>query len=242
MNIIKKCWNAILEFFFPSNLTCMFCGRDVSSPKICYCQNCAESLPFNLGKRCKICDDVVCGDSEVCDSCKSHHKSFDKAVSPFSYEGSVKALVLKLKNDNAKYLAPQMAALMAERLYAENFDFDLIVPTPLSQKSFNKRSFNQAELLAKELGKIFNLPVDTASFVKEKETKHQKELGFSDRQKNLQNAFKIKDKVKLLHKKILLVDDVMTTGATANECAKTLKKVADKVFVVTFARNRYGKK
>lgn len=239
--MFKKIWNWLLELFFPSNLKCIFCGRDIPDPKVCYCEDCAETLKFNVGQRCKVCDDLVSADSEVCENCKSHHKSFEKAVAPLVYQDAVRGVVLKLKNSNARYLAEPMARMMFERLQKENFDFDLLVPIPLSPKSLSKRKFNQAKLLADELGKLCNKPVDSTSLVKRKQTRHQKELGFLDRQKNLEGAFKIEDRAKILNKNILLVDDVMTTGATANECAKVLKKYANHVFVVTFARNRLTK-
>lgn len=240
-NKLKNCWNKILEFLFPSNLKCIFCGRDVPSKDFCCCEDCLHKLPFNIGQKCKICDDEIFGDGSICDNCKSHHKKFDKAIAPFVYEGDVKKIVLKLKNDNAKYLTPHMAKFMVNRLKQETFSFDLILPVPLSQKSLNKRKYNQASLLAEEIAKLTNSAYNNTVLIKEKETKHQKELGFLDRQNNLHNAFKVVDKNAIINKNILLVDDVMTTGATSNECAKTLKKYANKVYVLTFARNRLTK-
>lgn len=241
-NKLKNCWDKILEFLFPSNLKCVFCGRDVPSKDFCCCEDCLHTLPFNNGQRCKICDDEICGDGNICDNCKSHHKKFDKAIAPLVYEGDVKKIVLKFKNDNAKYLAPHMAKFMLNRLKQETVSFDLILPVPLSEKSLDKRKYNQASLLAEEIAKLTNSAFNNAVLIKEKETKHQKELGFLDRQNNLHNAFKVVDKNAIINKNILLVDDVMTTGATANECAKTLKKYASKVYVLTFARNKLTKK
>lgn len=242
MKTLKKIWNWILEIFFPSNLKCIFCGRDIPDPKICYCDECEEKLHFESDKRCKLCDDILHGDSIVCDNCKSHRKAFDRAISVYPYIDMVKKVILKFKDSNAKYLAPHMAQLMNDRLKQTDIEFDIIIPMPLSKKSFSKRKFNQAQMLAEELSKLCNLPVETKCFEKVKETKHQKELGFFDRQKNLHHAFKVTDKTKILNKSILLVDDVMTTGATANECAKELKKFANKVFVITFARKQSSNK
>ncbi len=236
MKTFKKIWNWVLELFFPSNLKCIFCGRDIPDPEVCYCEDCAEKLIFDSQRRCKLCDDVVLGDSTICDNCKSHHKNFDRAISVFPYIDIVKKVILRFKDSNAKYLAPHMAKLMFNRLQQENINFDVILPMPLSKKSFAKRKFNQAQLLAENLSILSEKPIETNCFEKIKETKHQKELGFFDRQKNLNKAFKVTDKSKVLNKRILLVDDIMTTGATANECAKELKKYADKVFVITFAR------
>lgn len=239
-NILKSFGNFILSLFFPADLKCMFCSCDIPDAKNKpYCEDCEIEAPFNKGQRCKICDVEISGDSEVCDFCKSFHKQFDKAVSAMRYEGSAKRVVLKLKNDNARYLAPKMAKLMFDRLSEENINVDVVIPVPLSQKSMAKRKYNQSELLAKEIAPLLNKPMDTESFAKIHDTKHQKELTYSDRQKNLHSAFKVLNKKNVFGKNILLVDDVITTGATANECAKTLKKYCEKVYVVSFARSPY---
>lgn len=235
---LLKFWNAAMQLFFPSNFKCLFCNTDIADHEHqVYCNDCALAAPFNNGKRCKICDCTMEGDSEICDGCKDYRKYFDRAVAPMRYEGVAKSLILKLKNDNATYLAPDMARVMSERLRQENFSFDVIIPVPLSQKSLSKRKFNQSKLLADELAKIFAKPVDNHSLIKILETKHQKDLNLAQRKTNLKNAFKVVDKKAILGKNILLVDDVVTTGATANECSIVLKKYANKVYVVSFARN-----
>lgn len=235
---VVKYWNAFLEVLFPSNLKCLFCNADIPDhDKQVYCSSCETTAPFNRGKRCKICDCEMEGDGDVCDGCLEYKKHFDKAVAPMKYEGPAKALILKLKNDNAAYLAPDMARLMSDRLNQESFSFDLIIPVPLSQKSLAKRKYNQSQLLADELGKIFDKPVDDSVLIKIKETKHQKNLNISQRKTNLHGAFKIQNKRAVFGKNVLLVDDVVTTGATANECSSVLKKYAKRVWVVCFARN-----
>lgn len=235
---IIKYWNNFLEVLFPSNLKCLFCNNDIPDhDKQVYCDECKTSAPFNNGKRCKICDCVMEGENEICDACLEYKKHFDKAVAPMKYEGVAKSLILKLKNDGATYLAPDMARLMSDRLNQENFSFDLIIPVPLSPKSLAKRKYNQSKLLADGLGKIYNKPIDNTSLVKIIETKHQKDLNLTERKTNLKGAFKVVDKSQVFGKNILLVDDVVTTGATANECSLALKKYANHVYVISFARN-----
>ena len=235
---LHKFFSGVLEVLFPSKIKCMFCGREIFDyEKQPYCDSCAKSAPFNNAKRCKICDCEMYDDGEICDGCKDYAKHFDKAVAPMKYEGVAKTLVLKLKNDNALYLADDMARLMSERLNQESFNFDVIVPVPLSPKSLKARKYNQAKLLADALGKIFDKPVDKSVLIKIKETKHQKNLNISQRKNNLHGAFKIQNKRAVFGKNVLLVDDVVTTGATANECSSLLKKYAKRVWVVCFARN-----
>ena len=240
MNFLKK----FLNLLFPKKLKCIFCGRDIPSfDEQPYCDDCKKADFFNNSDfRCKCCDTPLNVDEGYCYHCKKNHKEFDKATSPFVYEDFAKKVVINFKSNNAKYLAEPMGKLMAERVKAENFDFDLIIPTPLSEKSLKKRGYNQSQLLAEEISKILEKPIRSDILLKIKETKHQKELGFNDRQNNLKDAFHIEHPKEIKNKKILLVDDIMTTGATANQCAKALKKYCSDIYVVVFARRKLNNK
>ena len=233
-------FDKVLNIFFPKELKCIFCGRDINSfdeDPICPdCQN--EEIFNNSRHRCKCCDQPIYTEGDFCDNCKKDQKYFDRATSPFIYETKVKNLVLRFKNDNAKYLAEPMGKLMAERLKSENMlDFDIIIPVPLSENSLKKRGFNQAKLLADEIGKICDKPVREDIVLKVKDTKHQKELGFADRHENLKNAFNVTNLKDIKGKSVLIVDDVLTTCATTSTIAKLLIKHTDKIYVVSFARN-----
>lgn len=234
----KTLMKKITNLLFPEKIKCAFCGKDVpdfdNKP---YCDECEENLPFNNEHRCKICDMEIVGKGDICDFCKHNKKSFDKARAPFKYEGTIRSTVLKFKNDNAKYLAYPMALLMSNSLPNEMKDFDLIVPVPTTEKVLKKRGYNQSLLLANEIGKLMDKPVRSDILLKIKDTPAQKELSFKDRKKNLVGAFKILHRKDIKDKKILLIDDVMTTSATANCCGNLLKHHCNKVFVLTFARN-----
>lgn len=240
-NIFKNFFRFVMELLFPSNLKCIFCGKDVPNPEFCCCNECLDKLKFNLDNNCVVCGDLLVGDEKVCENCKSYHKNFNRAVSPLFYDTLTRKVVLKFKDGDGRYLAPHIAKFMFNKLQEAEIDFDIIIPIPLSAKSLERRKFNQADLLAQELSRLSGKPVKNDVLIKVKETKHQKELGFYDRQKNLAGAFKINDKASILNKNILLVDDVMTTCATANECSKVLKKFANNIFVLTFARNTGNK-
>lgn len=242
-NIFKIAYQNFLELLFPSNYKCMFCGREIDKDSpVPYCEDCKSQMPFNQGNRCKICDSQISDENEVCDHCKDHRKAFDKALSAMVYEGKVKSLVLKFKNDNAKYLAPKMAKIIFNYICDFDIKFDVIIPVPLSTKSMKRRHYNQSALIAHELSKLAGAIETDTALAKCKETQHQKELGFADRQRNLHGAFKVTDKEAIFKKNVLLVDDVITTGATANECCKALKKYCNKVYVVSFARSELKNK
>ena len=132
------------------------------------------------------------------------------------------------------YLAQTLGALMADEFLKDNMEADIIVYVPMTEAEEKKRGFNQSELLAEEVGKRLNIAVLPA-LIKIKETKAQKELGGKERAQNLEGAFAcVFEQVN--NRKILLIDDIFTTGATANECAKVLLKAkAREVNVLTAA-------
>jgi ComF family protein len=134
------------------------------------------------------------------------------------------------------------AAIFAQWLKTAGRDIwsnppDLIVPVPLHYWRLMKRRYNQAALIAVELGKLTGLAVDTSSLVKHKSTRPQMSFSGKERLKNIRGVFRVKKPEHIRGKRILLVDDVWTTGSTARECAKTLKAAgALSVDVVTVAR------
>lgn len=228
----------LLNLLFPKNLKCIFCGKDIPNfNEKPYCDHCEKNLPFNNGHKCKICDMEIVGEGEVCELCKTNHKSFDKACSVFKYEGKVRNIILKLKDSNAKYLVHPMAKLMSNTLPDSMKDFDLIIPVPSSAKSMKKRGYNHAKLLAEEISKLTNVEMRSDILIKHKETLPQKSLSFKERHKNLVDAFKLTSRKDIKDKTILLIDDVMTTSATSNACSHLLKRHCKKVYVLTFARN-----
>lgn len=236
--LMKKILNKLANLLFPEKIKCMFCGKDIpdfdNKP---YCDECENTLPFNKDNRCKICDLEIISNSKICDYCKHTHKTFDKARAPFKYEARVRKTVLKLKSDNAKYLAVPMAKLMVNSLDEDMKEIDFIIPVPMTDKSIKRRGYNQASLLANEIGKILNKPVRSDILIKVKDSNPQKELNFKDRQNNLKGVFSINNRKDIKSKNILLVDDVMTTSATANICSDLLKRHCNKVFVSVFARS-----
>ena len=129
-----------------------------------------------------------------------------------------------------------------KKMEKEILPVDVVTFVPMFPSKQKKRGYNQAELLAKELCKIIEINLDNKNLARIKDTSTQTELSFSERQKNLENAFKVENKQAFKGKVVLLVDDVLTTGATANNCAKELKRVgAKEVYVLTFATTELEK-
>ncbi len=237
-NFWANLFDKITDLFFPKKIKCIFCGKDINNfEEKPYCDDCEKKLPFNNGHRCKLCDMEIAETEDVCEICKHSHKPFDKVHASFKYENQIRQIILKFKSDNGKYLAEPMARLMFETLPQDMLDFDFVVPIPMTEESIKARGYNQATLLAREIARLANKPLREDILLKPKETAHQKELNFKDRQKNLIGVFKVANRKELKNKKILLIDDVMTTSATATVCSDLLKRHCNKVFVAVFARN-----
>lgn len=230
--IISKFFDNTL---FLKDIKCIFCDDELDhfSP-YCACETCLRSLPFNRQKVCQKCGEPLYSLANYCMRCKnSADRGFDVARAPFLYDGKIKQSVWAMKYYGKKYLAEYLSRFLYDEYVLDNLKCDLVIPVPLTAKKLAQRGYNQSELLCKcflDAG----LEVDTTSLIKNQNTKNQMELGYKDRQTNLAGAFAVTDKNKIKGKKILLVDDIMTTGATASEIARVLKKAkANSVSVLT---------
>ncbi len=231
----KKLLGEFDSALFPLDCTCDVCGEElVDDTRYRLCSECIEKLPFAKGHICLNCGVPLKDESDYCNRCQNQKSEFVKNRSPLVYDGEVKKLIYKLKFGKKTYIAQTLGALMADKFIECGFDSEIIVFVPMTDEEVKKRGFNQAELLAYEVGKRLNIAVLPA-LVKVKDTSQQKELKGKDRATNLDGAFACAfEQVK--GRKILLVDDIFTTGATANECAKTLLKAkARQVCVLTAA-------
>ena len=177
--------------------------------------------------------------ANYCDYCQNHDYAFDFARAPFVYENEVVDLVRKLKYGGGKYLAEVMAEFMADEYYDSGFDADLITFVPMHPKKQRKRGYNQAQEIASALSHILGFPLsDVLKRVKFSE--NLAKLGKEERAETIKDAIVLKPDTVVKNRNVVLVDDVFTTGATSNECAKVLKKgKCGKIFVLTFATGRF---
>lgn len=228
----------ILNVLFPKGLKCIFCGDDINSDSPnCICDNCSKALPFVKGKVCVKCGNRIYDEGDYCIDCKLLERSFEKVVSVFWYSDRIVSKVHQFKYENAKYLAQPFANIMFEKWQNQGVGVDYIISVPICNSRLKSRGYNQAELLANEFSKLSKTPILKDYLKRVKETQTQVELDKSERAKNLQDAFQMVKRAGIRNKTILLIDDVCTTGATANECAKKILSAgAKKVYVLTFAR------
>lgn len=224
-----------LDLLFPPKTSCIVCNASIKSGYLC--DRCKASLEIINGKRCRICGKPL-KEGEICSDCLKTPHYFKQNVSPFEYEGIVKELIAKFKYFNERHLASFFADYMADAVKNMGWNIEVIVPVPLHRIRLDERGYNQSELLARELSYRLNIFMSKA-LRRVKNTTTQTALHREERMENVKGAFKVTYKDTIEGKNVLLVDDVLTTGATLDECAKALKENgAKEVYVVTIATGR----
>ena len=232
MNKFVKFLNDAL---FPESFTCDICGIETFSGNLC--DDCFKTVSFNNREACPVCGRITAF-PEICLECKARAPLVKKAVSPLVYEDGSTVLITKFKNGEG-YLKEYFADLISQKL--QDFPaFDCIVYVPMTQKAEYRRGYNQAEILAKSISKRLGVPVIKNALVKKKDTPEQKLLSREEREKNLKGCFKVEKATEIKDKDVLIVDDVLTTGATSEAvCALLLKAGAKNVYLATVASVEY---
>lgn len=172
-------------------------------------------------------------------SCNSKY-NFDYAIFLFRYESIVRETIIKYKFNEQSYLYKTFAEIILNNYKICSFlkKYDIIIPVPLYIDKFNKRGYNQTELIARVLARELRIKIDTKILKKVKNTAVQSTLKGKERVKNIKDAFEVTENQILKGKKVILFDDIYTTGSTANECARVLKKAGtETILVLTLARD-----
>ena len=220
--------------FYPRTLTCSVCKRENFNGKT-VCDGCYESLPFQNGAICDHCGRATCFPTEYCDYCKNKQSFIDGARSVYRYEEPINTLIQRLKYGGEKYLAEEFALEMRDVFLRFSVEVDGIVFVPATKSRVFLKGYNQGEVIAKEFSKLVEIPIIENALVKSKETHSQVGLSVKERKKNLRGSFKVIDKKAIAVKNLLIIDDVMTTGSTAEAIAEKLKKAgANKVYLLIF--------
>ena len=215
--------------------TCYFCGKIHTTEM---CPECVEKLEYIDEPRCKRCGKPIrYMEEEFCHDCTQGTFHYEQGKSIWLHKGPVRWSVYQFKYHNRRVFARFYAKEWC-RLYGEDikrWGIDVIIPIPLHKARRRKRGYNQAEILAKELGKQCHLLVDTKSVVRRVDTRPQKELNNKQRKRNLNKAFYVTKHWKKW-KNVLLIDDIYTTGNTIDSVAELLmKKGAEKVYFLSIS-------
>ena len=239
---LNKLKNYLLKLIYPNHIKCIFCGDELNQNSYNdICEVCLKELPY-ITTCCGKCGNPIHeDDTGVCESCKITNYDFIWARAVFEYKDKVLTSVHKFKYSGGKYLFSPFAKLMATKYATENLFADVVTFVPMYKTKEKKRGYNQAKLLAEEFCKLTKLEcVDIIEKVVDNSA--QASLNFKERRENVKDIFKVNPELKhkIKGKSVLLIDDIFTTGATANEICKMLINAgADKCYVLTLAHTNF---
>lgn len=225
----------LLKYIFPE--VCFLCTTSPALKKDGLCQQCLKQIVYTHEEVCPLCSSEIVGLLDICDQCINVKRPWKAGGAPLKFTGTVREIIHKYKyNSNltlSRYLVEEMTNFVSHRNFPA---LKAVTTVPMHWYKQFKRGFNQAELLAQgiainlELPFIKTLKRQSLSTAQALKTRHQ-------RQKNITHIFKVTKKQKLPDGAILLIDDVMTTGATLAACTKALMAAgSEEVYVLTAAR------
>jgi ComF family protein len=229
----------IINFIYPPK--CILCDKHLAYFGLCSGCYIKLDVSYNYCKKCGFIlkNDYKLDENSNCLGCNNKKLYFDSLTYRHIYNDSIYRIIYKFKEKDETYLAKFLANIFCNTIDVNKHKYDVIIPVPIHYFKLLKRKYSHMVILAKFLSKITGIDHNFMALKKVKNTKEQKLLSGKDRRVNLSSAFAISDKyAKLIKDKvILLIDDVVTTGITIQECAKTLKKAgAKEVHVIAIAR------
>jgi ComF family protein len=232
---------ALLDILFPP--LCHCCKAFIpDAGDLHLCPDCRAASPLIVSPHCTVCGLPFLtegGIDHCCGGCCEEPPPFAAARAAVLFDGPVRELVHRFKYGKKVQHSRPLAMLAAWNLgeFVAANAADLIIPVPLHVKRLRQRGFNQAILLGEILSRKWRLPLSRNNLSRIRWTEPQINLTAAERKQNVRGAFAVKDAAAVKDRRIILVDDVYTTGSTVAECARTLKKAgAEAVFVVTVAR------
>ena len=219
----------ILDLIYPPK--CMICDDiiQIKEPKW-ICKSCVGILEYVSEPICEKCGVPTEEEKSLCTSCVNKDFSFCRNYSPYEYEGAVRAIIHKFKYGNNPQFGKGFAKLIVDKYGKEFFsEIDILIGVPMHKKKIRKRGFNQADILATEIGKLTGVESSKKVLIRKKNTKAQSSLTPRARRNNLKDAFEVNKNIDIKSKNIMIVDDIYTTGSTLEACSAILLKNGAKV-------------
>ncbi|WP_083607962.1 ComF family protein [Teredinibacter haidensis] len=211
----NKIINKALDLLLPNH--CYLCDQTCSQT---LCAQCRADLPLSQSDHCHICA-LPLPSQGICGECQKRKPSFDKCVTAYAYSGHIPTLINDFKHREQHAVGRQLTTQLAVQLSQIQDIPDALLAVPLHWKNQLKRGFNQADVIARELGKRLQIPVKYL-VTKQQASHHQQQLTRRQRLANNLQAFRCESQLAIRH--IALIDDVVTTGATAEIISRLLKK------------------
>lgn len=217
--LFRRLRERTMRLIYPHDIACLICSGEIDvQPGYGVCAICVARLPRAAQTSC------------ICEG-----RAFDALAAPFDYETPVKELVHRFKYNNKRYIAKGLAHFMFDAVKEAGWTgIHAVVPVPLYEARRQERGFNQAALLASELAQLMGKTMDENVLKRVRDTRTQTLLDREDREQNVKDAFEVPENSGIEGVTLLLVDDVVTTGTTADACARSLKAAGAKaVYVVS---------
>lgn len=218
---LENAWDRALNLLYPR--VCCVCQRPIGMDAR-VCGDCKQGLRYIGNLRCLKCGKPLSGDDEeYCADCRAGGHIYTQGTGVWGYSDGISRSIYQFKyhgmRDYARFYGAELARCCGGMIQA--WGADVFVPVPLHGSRYRKRGYNQAALVARQAGRLLGLPVDEGLLVRRHGTRPQKELDEKGRRENLKNAFIISRNV-VEYSKVVLVDDIYTTGATVDECSRVL--------------------
>jgi ComF family protein len=211
---LQAAFHSIVAHLLPGS--CLLCAADTAGTVLC--PACTADLPHLPALRCPQCG-IQTTLGERCGACLKNPPAFTRTIAAFRYEFPVDRLIQALKYGHRLPLAPWFGHCLSDQIAAD--EHDLLLPLPLHPTRLQTRGFNQSLEIARTISRRLNIPMNASCLTRTRATPPQAALPLKERAKNVRGAFECTSD--LSGKRILLVDDVMTTGATLRECARILQ-------------------
>lgn len=239
VKVLRNIWEKMVDILYPRR--CLVCDEILEAAEEDIHPRCEKYVMRIQGPTCMHCGrPVVMETAEYCFDCTRKKKygfecTFDQGKSLLLYQGAVKKTMYRFKYSNKREYAVSFAAIAVEQVgeWIEQCQIEAIIPVPMFRKKQSRRGYNQAEVFAKCLSGQGGIPVEKGLVIRVKDTTPMKELNDIERKNNLKNAFQMKKNI-VKYRRVLLVDDIYTTGSTADEVSRVLKEAGvEKVFFLS---------
>ena len=240
--VLSRIFGRVLDFILP--VACPYCNATRGDSKVPFlCSSCWNDFSLLSGPVCPTCGRPFASPEALshapgheCGACRLTPPQFDQALSVGSFEGPLREAIHLFKYRPCRAFGKPLGIWMAAHVRTLT-DLDIVMPVPLHKKRLRQRGFNQALLLAHRMSKAHRIPLSFDNLFRTRSTRPQVELNGEERIRNVAGAFALRRPEEVASRKIVLVDDVFTTGATLNECASVLKDAgAAHVIACTLAR------
>ncbi len=217
----------MLRIIYPEKIACIHCGIDLSRHRVYrydLCESCLRQVRWIEGRSCKYCGAPIPSQLETpyCYTCAVSGHALESCLACFEYADVGKQLIMDYKYNQSTYLSRYFSQMLYDNIMAQGeIEFDMIVPVPLHVSRKRERGFNHMERISKVLAEQLDVLSSGTALQRIKATPRLKNLNRDERKRTLEGVFKA-DKAQISGKRVLLIDDIITTGSTMNFCAEVL--------------------